>query len=305
MKLFFTLVFFSLNVGLFAQNSGRGFNYQAVARDANGAIRANEAIELRFSLLPDSSSATPDYIETHNFNTDAYGTFSVIIGHGTPDANASIDSFEDVSFSAHQYWLKTELRDSGSWVLLSNQKLLSVPYAENTTPVGTMVMWAGDRSTVPEGWLVCDGSMVDRTQYQHLFNAIGTGWGQGNGTTTFNIPDMRGLFPRGVSEGSNSDPNKSSRTAMYSGGNSGNNVGSYQADENKEHHHAVMNAGGTATHIGHSNSKGLNGGNTSFSDGSHGSYDVTAGSRGNYISNSGGNESRPKNVYVYFIIKAI
>lgn len=63
-------------------------------------------------------------------------------------------------------------------------------------PTGATVPFAGP--TAPEGWLLCDGSAVSRTTYADLFAAIGTTWGAGDGSTTFNIPDMRGRIPRGV-----------------------------------------------------------------------------------------------------------
>lgn len=58
------------------------------------------------------------------------------------------------------------------------------------TPTGTIVSYAG--STAPAGWALCDGSAINRTTYASLFSAIGTTYGAGNGTTTFNIPDLRG-----------------------------------------------------------------------------------------------------------------
>jgi microcystin-dependent protein len=54
------------------------------------------------------------------------------------------------------------------------------------------------RSTAPIGWVLCDGSAVSRTTYAALFAAIGTTFGAGNGTTTFNLPDLRGRVPVGV-----------------------------------------------------------------------------------------------------------
>lgn len=68
--------------------------------------------------------------------------------------------------------------------------------AEDTLPAGSMTMFAG--SVVPTGWLLCDGSAVSRATYFDLFESIGTTWGSGNGTTTFNLPDMRGAAPAGV-----------------------------------------------------------------------------------------------------------
>ena len=52
--------------------------------------------------------------------------------------------------------------------------------------------------TVPDGWLLCDGSAVSRTEYADLFDEIGTVWGEGDGTTTFNLPDARGRTFRGT-----------------------------------------------------------------------------------------------------------
>lgn len=54
------------------------------------------------------------------------------------------------------------------------------------------------RSAAATGWLLCDGSAVSRTTYAALFSAIGTTFGAGNGTTTFNVPDMRDRFPMGA-----------------------------------------------------------------------------------------------------------
>lgn len=65
---------------------------------------------------------------------------------------------------------------------------------------GVIQMFAG--STAPEGWLVCDGSAVSRTTYATLFAAIGTTWGTGDGSTTFNLPDLRGRAPIGSGTGS-------------------------------------------------------------------------------------------------------
>lgn len=56
-------------------------------------------------------------------------------------------------------------------------------------------------STVPSGWLECDGSAVSRTTYSDLFSAIGTSFGSGDGSTTFNIPDFRGRSPLGLGQG--------------------------------------------------------------------------------------------------------
>ena len=64
-------------------------------------------------------------------------------------------------------------------------------------PAGIIEPFAG--TTVPEGYLLCDGSAVDRTTYATLFGVIGTTFGAGDGSTTFNLPDLGGRVPLGVS----------------------------------------------------------------------------------------------------------
>ena len=63
-------------------------------------------------------------------------------------------------------------------------------------PAGTMQMFAGN--TIPAGWLLCDGSAVSRADYAKLFSAIGTTWGAGDGSTTFNLPNSIGRFAEGA-----------------------------------------------------------------------------------------------------------
>lgn len=67
-------------------------------------------------------------------------------------------------------------------------------------PAGLVVPFAG--ATIPSGWLDCDGAAVSRTTYKKLFDALGTTWGGGDGSTTFNLPDLRGRCILGVGTGS-------------------------------------------------------------------------------------------------------
>jgi len=67
-------------------------------------------------------------------------------------------------------------------------------------PPGTIVEYGG--STAPDEWLMCDGSAVSRADYAALFTAIGTAFGPGDGTTTFNVPDLRGRVAIGSGSGS-------------------------------------------------------------------------------------------------------
>lgn len=75
--------------------------------------------------------------------------------------------------------------------------------SSSSAMAGVIKMYAG--TTAPLGWLMCDGSAVSRTVYAKLFHVIGTTYGEGDGSTTFNVPDLRGRTPVGVGTGTASD----------------------------------------------------------------------------------------------------
>jgi len=88
-------------------------------------------------------------------------------------------------------------------------------------PVGTVEALAD--STVPSGWLLCNGDAVSRTTYARLFEQIGTTYGAGDGSTTFGLPDLRGEFIRGLDAGRGVD--------------SGRTLGSTQSTQFGQHSH--------------------------------------------------------------------
>ena len=69
--------------------------------------------------------------------------------------------------------------------------------------IGEVAFFA--RTTPPNGWLKANGAAVSRTTYAALFAAIGTTFGEGDGRSTFNLPDLRGEFVRGLDDGRNVD----------------------------------------------------------------------------------------------------
>jgi microcystin-dependent protein len=112
-------------------------------------------------------------------------------------------------------------------------------------PPGTIIAYAGTIQSVEklkDQWVICDGKLFSRTnpKYTKLFAAIGTSWG-GDGGTNFAVPDLRGLFLRGVSGTSGVDPDAEvrlkSRTDLNSSGNGGNAVGSKQNSALQSHVH--------------------------------------------------------------------
>ena len=233
-KNLFILALVLFSISSFGQNSGLGFNYQAVVRGVDGFVLSEQSVELQFSLMPGQQATQASWIEIHNVTTDEFGTIGVVVGKGIK-AGGVAAAFADVNFAAIHYWLKIEIKENGNFRELSYSQLTSVPYAEVAnnavnSPIGSIMPFAGDASKVPTGWLLCDGDEVSRSEYAALYDVIGTAWGFGNNSTTFNLPDMRGVFLRGISGDSEKDEDVEERVPLKEGGNSGNNVGSYQGD---------------------------------------------------------------------------
>lgn len=151
-------------------------------------------------------------------------------------------------------------------------------------PPGTIVAYGGQ--TAPDGWLFCDGTSYLRTTLPALFSAIGTSFGSSS-STTFNVPDFRGRFLRGRDGGAARDPDRATRTAMTTGGATGDNVGSVQLDAFKSHTHSY-----TKPWIA---SRGDDG-STTYSEVGNTETNATTVA-------TGGNETRPINANVNYIIK--
>jgi microcystin-dependent protein len=168
-------------------------------------------------------------------------------------------------------------------------------------PPGVIQAFGG--GTVPSGWLLCDGSTASRSTYAGLFAAVGVVHGEGNGTTTFHLPDLRGRFIRGADNmgtgAAGRDPDAAGRTAANTGGATGNAVGSVQAAETLSHTH-IQNAHGHTTPNGPGTIGGriVNFGSGNAADNSVASSSVVATNQ-----NTGGNETRPLNANASYIIK--
>jgi microcystin-dependent protein len=87
----------------------------------------------------------------------------------------------------------------GDWVW-GGSSWLQAQTLPGGLPAGSIIQWGG--SAAPVNWLLCDGSAVSRADYGSLFAAIGTSYGSGDGSTTFNLPDLRGRVPVGKNGGS-------------------------------------------------------------------------------------------------------
>lgn len=161
--------------------------------------------------------------------------------------------------------------------------------AQSLMPTGAILPLAHQPATL-DGWLLCNGLAVSRTTYAALFAAIGGSYGVGNGTTTFNLPDLRDRFLRG------------------SGGTSGAAIGTVQGDSTKlptipfttnttgSHRHSV-DISYTGNGFGYSYETGNTVNETP------GFYTNSDGAHTHTITDGGDAETRPKNYAVPYYIK--
>ena len=185
-------------------------------------------------------------------------------------------------------------------------------------PVGSVFCMAV--ASVPTGYLECDGDEVPRTgTYAALFAVIGTTYGTGNGSSTFNIPDLRGEFVRGFDHGRGVD--------------SGRSINDFQDSSNKSHNHSASTSISDPGHFHHSFRSGNSGESRFNSTLSSSNFPASGTGAGNLneaynivskgstpnvgrtsskttgvnagtnIGNHGGNEARPRNIAMMYIIK--
>lgn len=164
--------------------------------------------------------------------------------------------------------------------------------------VGHISIWPTD--TLPDAtWLFCRGGSYAVASYPDLFDEIGYMYG-GSGAN-FNVPDFRGMFIRGKDDGAGVDLDAASRTDRGDG-TTGDNVGTNQEDAAQAHYHTIANGDGTTG--------GLNSGNYLASNNSGQWFGYTLAGSGSTpsigrTSSTTGSETRPINISMNFIIKAL
>lgn len=167
-------------------------------------------------------------------------------------------------------------------------QIAAIPAASDMTPAGT-VIWTA-RNTAPTGYVKANGAAISRSTYSALFSAIGTTFGSGDGSTTFNVPDLRGEFVRGWDDGRGID---TSRT-----------FGSAQASANLSHTHSISDPGhfhtGAAVFPGSQVEQEQSGGPENYTNFNQ---NTSTASTGITVNNSGDTESRPRNIALLACIK--
>lgn len=232
------------------------------------------------------------------------GGIDVVEISSTP---ATYEIFLEEPFDPESYYSKTE-SDDRYYTQAEVDQIISGITGD---PVATIKPYAANPTNAPEGYLYCRGQAVSRSTYSDLFDAIGTTYGAGNGSTTFNVPDLRGEFLRGFDAGRDVD--------------SGRVFGSFQDHQIEKHIHytgvQTNRDGGinnSYTRAGYINGNPLSanqraGSTSSISDPGNGvtSEPVTTGqavqaanpvSGPNSAANTG-EETRPRNIAINYIIK--
>ena len=207
-------------------------------------------------------------IGVYTAETNGYATMLIdganfgAIGHAESD-NTTYDVVSFTVPSGSKYKLSKGLygiANKASWHEAKMPVAIGVPSVD--TAIGMVAPFAMD--SVPTGWLHCDGSAVSRTTYSLLYSKIGDTYGVGDGSTTFNLPDLQDEFIRGSSD-----------TLP---------VGNKQDDEFKAHTHLV---GGSASKVATNSNQAKFPGSATIDS-----------------SSTGGEETRPRNVAMLYCINA-
>jgi hypothetical protein len=296
-------------------------NYQGRLTGQTGSPLAGGYYVIQFRLWNDPTASSPANLiwsQQQSVIVQTNGIFDVLLG--SPGGSAISGEYPAVAniasaFASSNAFLGVTLISSngvsvfGPSEILPRQQLLSVPFAVQAQmaqvastlvtstdydlrPPGSVVAYMGN--ALPPGWLLCDGSAVSRMQYPDLFLVLGTSSGPGDGSATFNLPDMRGMFLRGVLGSQTNvfpgtanmfDPDVLTRTNIVAGGNVGNAVGSIEADQLRTHSHGLPMGTGSP-----------------WDDCCNEQPDILPDIAAQ-TSPAGGNETRPVNAYVNYIIK--
>ena len=263
-----------------------------------GEIQAQEEIN-----APDAGLVVPTFFNELNVNeltvskTLALGNTTVSgspnWGNTLPTASSDEKGIVELATLA-EVITGTDTERAVTPAILANRITALTAAINASIPTGTVVQTASNAGSAPSGWLYCRGQAVSRTTYSGLFTAIGESYGAGDGSTTFNVPNMLGRFPRGFNTGDASQPDN------------GRTWGSTQTDALENHGHSVTDPGHqhSAASVGGAESNQSR--DLSYCGGSTTSTNTTGITiADNSVTNAtaNANETRPDNVVFNYLIK--
>jgi len=183
-------------------------NYQGKLLKPDGTPVVDGTYSMRFAIYEDPTTSEYLWMERNTAVQVKKGLFSVLLG--------SVNNLPANIFDSPNRWFGVKVGDDAE--MTPRQQITATAYAFRAavastvddgaitpaklapglaTPPGAITLYAG--TVAPTGWLLCDGRAVSRTDYPALFAAIGTAYGAGDGTSTFNLPNLQGRVPVGMS----------------------------------------------------------------------------------------------------------
>jgi microcystin-dependent protein len=286
--------------------SGSTSSYTNSAAEIASIVVENRVTITNKNYTTNGTTVTVNNVTQHNLNdgetvnvtasnTNYSGQYRVVVTSPTtftydlfsavPVANGTLSYYR-----VGTLYVEGNERIEGNLEVTGAIKSLGVLFKpSNFVPASAIMSFAC--STAPSGWLECNGDAVSRTTYADLFAAIGTTFGSGNNTTTFNLPDLRGEFIRGWDHGRTVD--------------NGRAFGSSQEQQLQKHKHissnndcqnyTAINGVGTGNTNTWCDTNGISMNSTSASltgDGGHTEQTAKLGT-----------ETRPRNIALMYCIK--
>jgi microcystin-dependent protein len=224
-----------------------------------------------------------------NARTDINNALLAIVSNNSSDSEPSTKFKYMWWYDTSTHTLKLRNEGNDDWIIIGQLDQTNNAFSGGT-PAGAVQPFA--MSTPPTGWLKCNGQAVSRTGYAALFSAIGTTYGTGDGSTTFNVPDLRGEFIRGWDDSRGID--------------SGRTLGSNQSDAIEAHTHDVdieaSDIADSATELT-SGQTGLQYHTYVYDPEGQPSAYLWSDSATGETDSTGGTETRPRNIALNYCIK--
>lgn len=220
---------------------------------------------------------------------------SEIAGIDEYDNTSTYDEGDYCIYNKKMYKCTTTISTAEDWTVAHWTETSIVEEIDNggggshvlgdTLPIGIIMEYPG--SNIPSGWLLCDGQAVSRTLYSELFNLLGTTYGSGDGSTTFNIPNLKGKVAVGK------DENDTDFDTL--GETGGEKTHTLTENEMPSHSHDLVYVKSNSTPLNNAGVSGFNSTNTGV------------GTKENAVENTGGGQAH-NNLQPYivqnFLIKA-
>ncbi len=268
-------------------------SHQGRLYDADGEIVPDGEYTITVNIY---DSIEPDAVAVSTYSQAVFvsnGIFNIQFGgddlpgfDGQYFVGISVDGGEELGPKIPLNSVPTSIHSSTSdHSKMADRATIADDISKQLIPVGTIFIFAGISENIPEGWMKCDGTALNSTEFEKLHNVLGKAWGDGSDDETeetdFNLPDLRGMFLRGVDEGAGNDPDANFRQSSAPGGNTGDFVGTTQS-------HSTVKGGGDDFEIS-------------------GSFETVESIDDTFLSKKivtpPGTETRPINASVYYIIK--